>query len=69
MKNNPNFMEEMMRKTAHLDKEFDREFPDRNIDKEKLDFINQIKQHKKKEIAPKPEDYTLWKRILKTLGF
>jgi hypothetical protein len=62
-------MEQMMKKTAHLDAEFDKEFPDRNLDKEKNDIINSIKKYRKEDLITKPEKYTIWKRITKALGF
>lgn len=52
-----------------MEKELDKEFPDRDVEKEKQEFINQLKGLKKEDIIPKPEKYTLWKRIKKTIGF
>ena len=60
-------MKEMMDKTAHLDEQFDKDFPDRDLDKEKQDFINRIKQIKKEQIF-EVKKYTLWQKIKKTLG-
>ena len=60
-------MEKMMKNTAHLDAEFDKDFPDRNLDKEKLEFINQLKQIKKEELFQQKK-YTLWQKIKRTLG-
>lgn len=38
------------------------------LEREKTQFINQIKQVQKEEILPKkPEKLSLWKRILKVL--
>jgi hypothetical protein len=62
-------MEEMMKKSIkQMEKELDEELPDRDIDKEKLEMISQLKKLKKEEIISKPVKYTLWKRILKTMG-
>ena len=59
--------QEMMEKTSHLDKEFDREFPDRDLDKEKNEFIQQLRQIKKEQIF-EVKKYTLWQKIKRTLG-
>ena len=59
----------MMRELREMEKELDKEFPDRDVEKEKQEFINQLKGLKKEDIIPKPEKYTLWKRIKKTIGF
>lgn len=37
------------------------------LEKEKEDFIKQIKQLKKEDIVPKVEKLSLWKRIKKVL--
>ncbi len=62
----------MMNMNKHLindiDKEIDKEFVDRNLDKEKQELINKLKGVKKDELF-KRKEYTLWERIKKTLGF
>lgn len=59
--------QEMMETTSHLDKEFDREFPDRNLDKEKQELIQNLKTIKKEQLF-EVKRYTLWQKIRKTLG-
>lgn len=59
----------MMRELREMEKELDKEFPERDVEKEKQEFINQLKGLKKEDLIPKPEEYTIWKRIKKTIGF
>ncbi len=33
------------------------------LEKEKLDFISYIKNHKREELLPKPKKISLWQRI------
>jgi hypothetical protein len=54
-------------KNKNFDAEFDKDYPDRNLDKEKLEFIQKIKSIKKEQIF-EVKKYTLWQRIKKTLG-
>lgn len=54
-------------KNKYFDEEFDRDFPDRDLDKEKNEFIQKIKSIKKEQIF-EVKKYTLWQRIRKTLG-
>jgi hypothetical protein len=51
-----------------VEKELNKEFTNRNIDKEKQELINKLKSIKKEELFKK-QKYTLWQRIKKTLGF
>lgn len=51
-----------------VEKELNKEFTNRNIDKEKQELINKLKSVKKEELFKK-QKYTLWQRIKKTLGF
>lgn len=37
------------------------------LDREKKDMIEQIKNYKKEEIIPKQKNYTLWERIKKVM--
>ena len=37
------------------------------LDREKKEMIEQIKNYKKEEIVPKQKNYTLWERIKKVL--
>ena len=63
-------MEQMMMKDLReMEKELDKELPERDVEKEKQLLINQLKVLKKEDIIPKPEKYTLWKRIKRTIGF
>jgi len=40
----------------------------KRIEAEKLQFINQIKKHKKEDLLPKkPEKLSLWKKLQKVL--
>jgi hypothetical protein len=40
----------------------------KDLDRDKLSFISEIKKHKKEDILPqKPKKISLWKRILKAL--
>jgi hypothetical protein len=40
----------------------------KDLDRNKLSFISEIKKHKKEDILPqKPKKISLWKRILKAL--
>jgi hypothetical protein len=34
-----------------------------DLEREKLDFISEIKKFKKQDLIPKPEKLTLWQRI------
>ena len=51
-----------------VEKELNKEFTNRNIDKEKQELINKLKSIKKDEIFKK-QKYTLWHIIKKNLGF
>jgi hypothetical protein len=51
-----------------VEKELNKEFTNRNLDKEKQELINKLKSIKKEELFKK-QKYTLWQRIKKTLGF
>jgi hypothetical protein len=51
-----------------IDKEIDKEFLNRNLDREKQELINKLKGIKKEDLF-KRKEYTLWERIKKTLGF
>jgi hypothetical protein len=63
-------MEQMMMKDLReMEKELDKELPERDVEKEKQLLINQLKGLKKEDIIPKPEKYTLWQRIKRTIGF
>ena len=57
-----------MKNKKFYDDGFDKEFPDRDVDKEKREFIERIKSVKKEEIF-KVKKYTLWEKIKKTLGY
>jgi hypothetical protein len=37
------------------------------LDREKKEMIEQIKNYKKEEIVPKQKNYTLWERIKKVM--
>jgi|LakMenEpi03Aug12_release.lakeMendotaPanAssembly.Ray.scaffolds.fasta_scaffold206262_2 hypothetical protein len=50
-----------------LEKELDAEFVDIDLDKNKNEFINQIKNLNKTEMF-EVKKYTIWQRIRKTLG-
>jgi len=50
-----------------LEKELDDEFVDIDLDKHKYEFINQIKNLNKTEMF-EVKKYTIWQRIIKTLG-
>ena len=50
-----------------LEKELDAEFVDIDLDKNKNEFINQIKNLNKTEMF-EVKKYTIWQRIKKTLG-
>ena len=39
------------------------------LEKSKMDLINQLKNTKKEDILPKKVKLTLWQRIKKSLGF
>lgn len=54
-------------KNKHFDAEFDKDYPDRDLDKEKREFIERIKSIKKEQIF-EVKKYTIWQRIKKTLG-
>lgn len=41
---------------------------DQELNREKLNFINEIKNHKKEEILPKKTKLTLWQRIKMTFS-
>lgn len=56
-----------MMKNKHFDSEFDKDYPDRDLDREKMEFIQKIKNVKKEEIF-KVKKYTIWQKIIKTLG-
>lgn len=51
-----------------VEKELNKEFADRNLNKEKEELINKLKSVKKQDLF-KRKEYTLWERIKKTLGF
>lgn len=51
-----------------VEKELNKEFADRNINKEKEELINKLKGVKKEDLF-KRKKYTLWERVKKTLGF
>ena len=51
-----------------IDKEIDKEFLNRNLDREKQELIDKLKGIKKEDLF-KRKEYTLWERIKKTLGF
>ena len=51
-----------------VEKELNKEFADRNLNKEKEELINKLKGVKKQDLF-KRKEYTLWERIKKTLGF
>jgi hypothetical protein len=51
-----------------IDKEIDKEFLNRNLDREKQELIDKLKSIKKEDLF-KRKEYTLWERIKKTLGF
>jgi hypothetical protein len=51
-----------------VEKELNKEFTNRNLDKEKQELINKLKSIKKEELFKK-QKYTLWQRIKKSLGF
>lgn len=55
------------KKKNNIDSEFDKDFPDRDLDKEKKDFINKIKTIKKDEIF-QTKKYSIWTKIKKSLG-
>ena len=40
-----------------------------DIEKDKMNFINEIKKFKKEDILPKPKKKTLWQKIRKVLNF
>ena len=40
-----------------------------DIQKDKINFINEIKKFKKEDILPKPKKITLWQKIRKVLNF
>lgn len=50
-----------------LERELDNEFVDIDLDKNKKEFINQIKNLNKTEMF-EVKKYTIWQRIRKTLG-
>lgn len=41
---------------------------DQELNREKLNFINEIRNHKKEEILPKKTKLTLWQRIKMTFS-
>lgn len=51
-----------------VEKELNKEFADRNLNKEKEELINRLKGVKKQDLF-KRKEYTLWERVKKTLGF
>lgn len=59
----------MMKELELMEKELDKELPERNTEREKELLIAQLKGLKKEDIITKPEKYTLWKRIKRTIGF
>jgi hypothetical protein len=59
----------MMKQLKEMEKELDEELPERDVEREKQQLINQLKGLKKEDIISKPENYTLWKRIKRTIGF
>ena len=63
-------MEEMMMKhIQEMEKELDCEIPERDVEKEKVELIKQLKGLKREDIISKPVEYNLWKRIKRTIGF
>lgn len=63
-------MEEMMMKhIQEMEKELDSEIPERDVEKEKAELIKQLKGLKREDIISKPVEYSLWKRIKRTIGF
>lgn len=40
-----------------------------DIEKDKMNFINEIRKFKKEDIVPKPKKKTLWQKIRKVLNF
>ena len=61
-----NGLEEMLKKSFPDD---DKTLSDRDIDKEKEEFISLIKNYKKDDLISKPKKTTIWNRIKKVMGF
>ncbi len=40
-----------------------------DIEKDKMNFISEIKKYKKEDIIPVPKKITLWQKIRKVLNF